>query len=57
MSDGAFHAHDVHLERRVVTHPGRRWAEIGLSLVAAFALSGLAAIGIWAVVVLAGALG
>ena len=57
MSDGAFHADDVHLERRVVTHPGRRWAEIGISLVAAFALSGLAAIGIWAVVVLAGALG
>ena len=34
----------------------RDWAEIGLGLTAAFALVGIGSVGVWAVVVLAGAL-
>ena len=46
------------VERRAVTvePPGRDWTEIGLGLVAAFALTGIGAAGVWAVVVLIGAL-
>jgi len=46
------------VERRAVTvePPGRDWAEIGLGLLAAFALAGIGATGIWAVVVLVSAL-
>jgi hypothetical protein len=46
------------VERRAVAGepPGRDWPEIGLGLIAAFALAGIGAVGVWAVVVLVGAL-
>ena len=46
------------VEGRAVTveTPGRDWAEIGLGLLAAFALAGIGAAGIWAVIVLGSAL-
>jgi hypothetical protein len=40
------------VERQAVEPAGRDWAEIGLGLVAALALVGIGAAGIWAVVVL-----
>jgi hypothetical protein len=44
-------------EPSVTAEPtGRDWGEIGLGLVAAFALIGIGSAGIWAVVVLVGAL-
>jgi len=45
------------VERRAVpVEPGRDWAEIGLGLAAAFALVGICVAGLWALVVLVGAL-
>ena len=46
------------VERRAVTvePSGRDWPEIGVGLVAALALVGIGAAGIWAVVVLVSAL-
>jgi hypothetical protein len=41
----------------VISKPiGRKWPEIGMGLAAGFALTGICAIGIWALVVLVGAL-
>jgi len=46
------------VERRAVTveSPRRDWRELGVGLVAALALAGIAAVGIWAAVVLVSAL-
>jgi hypothetical protein len=45
-------------ERRAVTTepPGRDWPAIGLASIAALALVGIGSVGLWAVVVLVGAL-
>lgn len=44
-------------EQAVTPEPiGRDWGEIGLGLASAFALVGIGSVGIWAVIVLVGAL-
>ena len=57
MSDGVFE-HDLPLEGAAVRteSAGRNWAEIALSLAAAFALVAIFSAGMWAVVVLVQAL-
>jgi hypothetical protein len=54
MSSEVFQRSDPLLEPEVVTKPsGRRnWAEIGVGLVAAFAVIALYVVGVWAVVIL-----
>jgi len=44
------------VERQAVEPAGRDWAEIGLGLIAALALVGIGAAGVWAVVVLVSSL-